>query len=239
MVNVLIVYAHPEPRSFNGALRDLAVATLKEQGHEVKVSDLYAMNFKAVADRGDFMQQANPDFFKYQAEQQHAHLTGTLSPDITAEHEKLQWADTVIFQFPLWWFTVPAILKGWFDRVFTMGFVYGGGKWYDKGGLQGKKAMLSVTVGNVASAYSTRGINGDINAILFPIHHGMLFFSGMEVLEPFLVWGINRVSDEERKQYLSGYKERLMNLNAVPSLRFHPLADYDEHFELKADVVPL
>ncbi|QWU17002.1 NAD(P)H dehydrogenase (quinone) [Paenibacillus sophorae] len=54
-MNVLIVYAHPEPGSFNGAMKDLAVATLIDEGHQVKVSDLYAMNFKAVADRDDFL----------------------------------------------------------------------------------------------------------------------------------------------------------------------------------------
>ncbi|WP_246014345.1 NAD(P)H-dependent oxidoreductase [Paenibacillus rhizophilus] len=124
-MNVLIVYAHPEPESFNGALKDLAVAALTEEGHLVQVSDLYAMKFKAAADRDDFLMPVNPDFFKYQLEQGHASRTNTFSPDIKEEQEKLLWADFVIFQFPLWWYSVPAILKGWFDRVFASGFVYG------------------------------------------------------------------------------------------------------------------
>ena len=61
-MNILIIYAHPEPKSFNGALKDLAVLELTSLGHQVKVSDLYAMNFKAVADGDDFIQRENKGF---------------------------------------------------------------------------------------------------------------------------------------------------------------------------------
>ncbi|AKG33335.1 NAD(P)H-dependent oxidoreductase [Paenibacillus durus] len=78
-MNVLLVYAHPEPKSFNGALKDLAVAFLTDEGHQVKVSDLYAMNFKAAADRDDFLMLENPDFFMYQFEQGKATKTNTFA----------------------------------------------------------------------------------------------------------------------------------------------------------------
>ncbi|GIM45425.1 NAD(P)H dehydrogenase [Collibacillus ludicampi] len=232
-MNALIVYAHPEPKSFNGALKDLAVRFLTEQGHQVQVSDLYAMNFKAVADREDFVELSNPEFFKYQLEQIHASQNGLFSPDIAAEMEKLRWADFVLFQFPLWWFSVPAILKGWIDRVFAMGFVYGGGMWYDKGGLKGKKAMLSLTTGGPAHIYSKDGINGDIDQILFPIHHGMLFFSGMEVLPPFIAWSVASASDEQRERYLEEFKQRLLTIESTEPIPFHPLSHYGENLQLK------
>jgi Putative NADPH-quinone reductase (modulator of drug activity B) len=54
-MNILIVYAHPEPRSLNAALKDFAVMHLRQQGHSVQVSDLYAMKFKAVLDTDDFL----------------------------------------------------------------------------------------------------------------------------------------------------------------------------------------
>lgn len=234
-MNALIVYAHPEPKSFNGALKDLAVRVLTEQGHQVQVSDLYAMNFKAVADRGDFAELSNSEFFKYQLEQIHASQNGLFSPDIAAEMEKLRWADFVLFQFPLWWFSVPAILKGWIDRVFAMGFVYGGGMWYDKGGLKGKKAMLSLTTGGPDHIYSKDGINGDIDQILFPIHHGMLFFSGMEVLPPFIAWSVASVSDEQRERYLEEFKQRLLTIDSTKPISFHPLSHYGENLRLKDD----
>ena len=63
-VNVLIVYAHPEAKSFNGAMRDIAVATLTRSGHQVVVSDLYQMRFNPVVGLGDFMgERADPGFF--------------------------------------------------------------------------------------------------------------------------------------------------------------------------------
>ncbi|MGC5324681.1 NAD(P)H-dependent oxidoreductase [Brevibacillus sp. SYSU BS000544] len=106
------------------------------------------MKCKAVADRNDFLIMENSEFLKYQLEQKHASKTNSFAEDIREEQEKLLWADFVIFQFPLWWYSVLAILKGWFDRVFASGFVYGNevGR-YDTGGLKGKKAMLSTLTG--------------------------------------------------------------------------------------------
>ncbi|BCG57390.1 NAD(P)H-dependent oxidoreductase [Paenibacillus sp. URB8-2] len=235
-MNVLIVYAHPEPKSFNGALKDLAVAALTAEGHQVQVSDLYAMNFKAAADRDDFMMPENPDFFKYQLEQGHASRTNSFSQDIKEEQEKLLWADFVIFQFPLWWYSVPAILKGWFDRVFASGFVYGQGIGrYDQGGLKGRKAMVSTTTGSPRQAYTPYGMDGDIHEkILYHIHHGMLYFAGFEPVEPFIAWTPAR-DEEARNRYLDEYKKRLQNLSAIPSIPYHPTAHYDEHHQLKIE----
>jgi NAD(P)H dehydrogenase (quinone) len=117
--HVLIVYAHPEPQSLNGSLTSVAVATLREQGHEVQVSDLYAMKWNAVADAADFRQMQQPDRLHYVRESKHAYTDRTQAPEIEAEQRKLFWADAVIFQFPMWWFTMPAILKGWVERVFA------------------------------------------------------------------------------------------------------------------------
>lgn len=68
-MNVLMVYAHEEKRSFNGAMRDRAVSVLRESGHIVEVSGLYAMQFNPVGGRNDFTTLADPGFFKYGVEQ--------------------------------------------------------------------------------------------------------------------------------------------------------------------------
>jgi hypothetical protein len=110
--NVLVVHAHPESKSLTSALKDLAVETLTAQGHTVQVSDLYAANWKAVADRGDFLAQAQPDRLSYAAESRHAFATGTQSPDVEAEQQKLLWADAVLLSFPIWWLaSVPMAAK--------------------------------------------------------------------------------------------------------------------------------
>ena len=155
-MKVLIVYAHHEPRSFNGALKDTAVTTLGASGHEMIVSDLYAAGFEAAATRGDFLGTADPGYFKYQTEQRAAWANGRgdgFAPDITEEQRRLVWCDLVILQFPLWWFSVPAVLKGWIDRVLAVGFAYGGGRWFEAAPLAGRKALLSVTMGAKADRW--------------------------------------------------------------------------------------
>jgi NAD(P)H dehydrogenase (quinone) len=156
-MNVLIVHAHEEPKSFNGAMRETAVRVLQETGHTVTVSDLYAMQFNPVGGKHDFTSLAEPAFFKYGVEQTKATEAKTFASDVVAEQEKLFWADFLIFQFPLWWFGLPAILKGWVDRVFAAGLTYGGGRWYSNGVFGGKRAMLSLTTGGSPSIYSSRG----------------------------------------------------------------------------------
>lgn len=84
-MNCLIVYAHPEPKSFNAALRDAACQELRRQGHSVEVSDLYAMNFKPVVDRTDFLTCHDASHFNVSLEQRKAHVSGGLAPDIAGE----------------------------------------------------------------------------------------------------------------------------------------------------------
>jgi NAD(P)H dehydrogenase (quinone) len=218
-MKVLIVHAHPEPRSFVGALRDVAVEELTRLGHEVRVSDLHALGFRADSGRHDFLEAADPSYLKPQREQMHASERGTFAPDVQAEIEKLLWADTVLWTFPLWWFSLPAILKGWVDRVFVMGAIYGGGRVYAKGALGGRRAMLAFTTGGPAAAYAPGGANGDLNVLLYPIHHGMLWFTGMEVLPPFVVYGPARMSAEERDSALGTWRERLRGLEDLVPMR--------------------
>jgi NAD(P)H dehydrogenase (quinone) len=231
-MNVLIVYAHEEPHSFNAAMKNTAIQTLEGQGHKVQVSDLYRMGFKAVGDSEDFHQRKDRHILKRQAEEQHAMELGTIAHDILEEQDKLRAADLVILQFPLWWFGLPAILKGWVDRVMAMGFAYGGGKWYDQGGLKGKRALLSVSTGGPAPLYGPRGINGPMDQVLFPIQHGILFFCGFEVLSPFIAYSPARASQEERAGMLAEYAERLRHLDAEQPLPFHPLNHYGEGLQL-------
>ncbi|MBS4076671.1 NAD(P)H-dependent oxidoreductase, partial [Ameyamaea chiangmaiensis] len=188
-MNVLIVFAHPERHSLNGALLDVAVSELTAQGHDVQVSDLYAMHWKAAVDKDDFPALSSDEPLKVWKASNDGFAANALTEDVKAEQEKLLWADTVILQFPLWWFAMPAILKGWVDRVYASGFAYGVGehseqRWgdrYGEGVMAGKRAMLMVTAGGWPEHYSDRGINGPIDDLLFPINHGILFYPGFTV----------------------------------------------------------
>jgi NAD(P)H dehydrogenase (quinone) len=244
-MNVLLVFAHPEPRSLNGALRDVAVAELEDQGHEVRVSDLYAEGWKAQIDRTDFSQLAPDARLNVAAASGEAFAGHTLTDDVKAEQQKLLWADAVILQFPLWWFTMPAILKGWVDRVYSHGFTYGVGehsdrRWgnrYGEGVFAGKRAMLIVTTGGWEEHYSARGINGPIDDLLFPINHGILFYPGFDVLPSFVVHRVNRLDEAGFAAVAGLLRERMRTLftarpipyrrqnhgdYAIPSMQLHP-----------------
>src|SRR6266702_2638565 len=112
-MRVFIVHAHPEPKSFNGAMTRAAAEALAAAGHEVRVSDLYAMRFDPASDRRNFVTAHDPDYYRQQAEEAHAAQHDGFSPDLQAEMDKLFWCDALILQFPLLWFGLPAILKGW------------------------------------------------------------------------------------------------------------------------------
>ncbi|MFE5601687.1 NAD(P)H-dependent oxidoreductase [Streptomyces coelicoflavus] len=226
-MKTLIVHAHPEPRSLNGSLKDLAVSTLEAAGHEVRVSDLYAMDWKAGVDAADYREHAtNP--LRVVPSSGRAYEAGALTADVAAEQEKLLWADTVVFQFPLWWYTMPAILKGWVDRVFTYRFAYGVGvhdetrygERFGEGTLRGRRAILSVTVGGPEAHYSDRGINGPIEDLLFPIHHGILYYPGLEVLPPFVLYGADKLTQGAYDDAAKAWTERLLTLETTEPIAF-------------------
>lgn len=237
-MNIFIVYAHPEPRSFNGALKDKAVDVLSAAGHNVTVSDLYAMDFQPAIGPQDFKgTRADPDFLSFPREQAHALETVSLSRDIVAEQEKLAAADLLILQFPVWWFGMPAIMKGWADRVFAKGFAYMPGRKYDTGMFKGKLAIVSATTGTSADTYAPDGIDGDIQSVLWPIHNGLLRYSGFDVLPPFVAYMPERVGEDGRSAQLDAYAERLLSIDSTPRLFFHPSEDYGPNERLKPGVL--
>ncbi|HUN69755.1 MAG TPA: NAD(P)H-dependent oxidoreductase [Burkholderiales bacterium] len=211
-MNVFVVYWHPEPQSFNGALFRTACDALAAAGHEVRTSDLHEMRFDPVSSRANFTTVKDPDYLKLQIEEMHATEANGFSPQIETELRKLEWCDLMIWQFPLWWFGLPAVVKGWVDRVFAMGRTYGGSRIYQGGVFRGKRALLSLTTGGPEGAYRKGAFNGDIAAILRPIHRGMLEFVGFEVLAPHIVYGPVRMADEQRKQALAAYAFRLQGI---------------------------
>lgn len=227
-MNVLIVHAHNEPQSFSTALCQLAEETLRGEGHAVQVSDLYAMNWNPVASAADFGARSNPDYLVYALEQREGAKHQTIAADIQAELDKLLWADLVIFNFPIYWFSAPAILKGWFDRVLVSGICYGGKRFYDQGGLAGKKALIAVTLGGRDHMFGDGAIHGPLEDMLRPILRGTLAYTGMTVLPPFVAWHVPYISNEARQDFLRQYQDRLQHLESDPPLEFVRLDQFDE-----------
>ncbi|HEY4180397.1 MAG TPA: NAD(P)H-dependent oxidoreductase [Kofleriaceae bacterium] len=227
---VLVLHAHPHPRSLTRHLATAASAELAAAGHRVLESDLYGMGWKAVFDGDDFRDRQDTERLSFISESGHAFTTGTQTADVQAEQEKLIAADAIVMQFPLWWFTAPAIVKGWIDRVFAFGFAYGykgaGNRYrYGEGGLAGKRALLSVTVGGPEVDYGPRGINGPLEQLLFHITHGTLFFAGFDVMPTYAVY--DAVGLEDASAATRGLATRLAGLFTDTPIPFRRQNDGD------------
>lgn len=243
---ILIIYAHPEPASITRQLVDVSVQTLTSQGHEVLQSDLYGMRWKAVFDADDFPSRTNPERLSFIMESGNAYSTGQQSPDVAAEQAKLLAADAVILQFPLWWYGVPAILKGWIERVYAFGFAYGyknGTNEYRFGDgiLKGKRALVNVMTGGPEADYSPRGINGPIDQLLFPLTHGALFYPGMDVLPIHPVYGAAHITtSEEVEAVKAAWRSRLEGLFTDTPIPFRSQngGDFPDRHMMADDVAP-
>jgi NAD(P)H dehydrogenase (quinone) len=227
-MNVFIVHAHPEPRSFTSALRDAAVDELGKRGHQVEVSDLYAMRFDPIAKGEDFTSRHDGEYLVYALEQRKALATRSLAPDIAAEVEKLKRADLILLSFPMFWFSVPAIMKGWIDRVLLSGLCYGGRRFYDQGGLRGKRMLAVFTLGSREIMFGAQALHGELEAMLRPLLRGTFYYIGCDVLEPFVAWHVPYISAVDRAAILIRYRARLASIESDIPLTYPSLSDFDE-----------
>jgi NAD(P)H dehydrogenase (quinone) len=198
-MNTLIVVAHPEPQSFNMAMVAAARDALAATGQEVRILDLYADGFDPVLRREQFPTRKNPSVFEPMVEQAHQAQLAAVAPDVARSQALLRWADNVILQFPLWWWSLPAAMKGWIDRVFSAGFAYGGSD------LEGRRAMLLVS----AETKSERFASGAPNHPLEHIERGMLKFSGFQVLPAFVAADIHDLAPAERSTTLQNLSQHV------------------------------
>lgn len=179
-MNTLVIYAHPSPSSFNAAIKDTVVEALMKRGDSVEVRDLYAMKFDPV------LQPAAP-----------------LGEDVLQEQKYIIDADHIIIVNPIWWFNMPAILKGYIDRVFTYGFAYAYGEAGIDGLLKGKNVTIINTAGGANEVYEANGIN---DALMKTIAYGIYAFSGLEIAKYYIAHNVIQASDEQRADMLSEIK---------------------------------
>jgi NAD(P)H dehydrogenase (quinone) len=239
------VYAHPRPGSLNERLFRDGVKTLSAR-YRVATSDLYAQRFDPVLGEHDLGElAAEPGNIAELAGE--AYARGQAPADVRAEQAKLAAAELLVVQFPLWWYGPPAILKGWFDRVLTSGFAYGDvdaetglPRRYGDGGLAGRRALIVVTAGEDAHSVGPRGISGDLESLLFPITHGVLWYVGIETLGLHVIHDADALDGEGVARESTRLRERLRTVDAEPARRFRSLrdGDYRETRALRADLLP-
>lgn len=190
-MKTLIVLAHPNAKSFNSAVVDKIEETLKNKGEEVVVRELYKMKFEPVLTWQEMDEQRS----------------GTIKEDILAEQKLIDECEHLIFVYPLWWTSLPAILKGYIDRVFAYGYAYAFSEDGNvQGLLKGKKATLITTYGTPKEIYDTSGMN---DAIRKTVDTGIFEFCGMEVKEHIFLGGVPMIDENKGKEILESIAQKL------------------------------
>lgn len=182
-MNHLIVYCHPNPKSFSHAILEAAVTASKDKGHETLVRDLYSIGFDPILKGSDFV----------------GFQSGKAPADIAEEQKHVAWADLITFVYPLWWTGLPALLKGYIDRVYSNGFAYSYGETGPVGLLKGKKAVLFTTMGTPNTYYEQSGM---LPAMHLTADTGIMTFCGIDTLQHTFFGGVPMSDDSTRKGML-------------------------------------
>ncbi|WP_426258925.1 NAD(P)H-dependent oxidoreductase [Sphingomonas sp. DC1600-2] len=228
----LLVHAHSEADSFVSAMRDRIALALGASGYEIEHSDLYAMDWNPVLSPADFGSRKDESHLTYALEQRHNYQVGTLSSDVAAEIAKVQEAELVVFTFPLFWFNVPAILKGWIDRVFVSGPFYGGKTIYGRAGMTGKKATAAFSLGGREYMFGPEGLHGPlVDGFLRSFFQGSLGYVGFEVIEPFVAYHTPYLPLIERTTCLDALGDRFATLDAQARMPMPDLSRFGDRFE--------
>ena len=188
IMKVLIVFTHPNSSSFNHGILDNVTSGLKEAGHEIKVKNLYQDNFNPVLDSNDLSQLHQ----------------GNIPERIANEHNDLLWAEGLVFIYPLWWFTPPAMLKGWFDVVLSNGVAFEYSSEGARGLLTHKKALVFITAGASAEYFEENEL---LEMSQRPLTDGTLGFCGVKEVIPKIYYDIINCTDEERAEILQQAKK--------------------------------
>lgn len=211
-----IVLAHPSPGSFNAALCDAAADEARALGHEVTVSDLYALGFNPAGGPADFASAPDADDFHYQSAQLAASLESGFAPEVAREQALLLNADCLMLQFPIWWGGPPAMLKGWIDKVSAYGLAYVDGTRFERGLFQGRRALVSVTTGGTPRRFTDEGGYGDIDQVLWPTRRLFLEYLGFETHPTQVSYAVARCGADERAEMITALRARIRELMAVP-----------------------
>lgn len=179
----LIIYSHPNPESFNHAILETFTAGLRKKGHEVRVRDLYELGFDPVLSASDFELLGK----------------GLASADVKREQDEVRWADFITFIFPCWWAAMPAITRGYIDRVFSSGFAYIDDEKGLRGLLGGKKAFYFCTLGAPSEVYEKFGI---FKSMAQTIDESIFKFCGLALVGSKYFGSVPKVTQAQRKAML-------------------------------------
>lgn len=192
-MKVLVIYAHPNPASFCHAVLETVTETLKSGNHTVEIRDLYAIRFDPILKPADFEGIGS----------------GNVPEDIKTEQNHISWAERIIVIHPVWWTGLPAVIKGYVDRVFSYGFAYSVNDQGIVKLLGGKKVVIINTQGTPKEPYEASGM---FEAMKKTSDTGIYQFCGMEVLNHIFFPAVPYVDDNARRDYLATVKEVIASI---------------------------
>ncbi|MGD6818973.1 NAD(P)H-dependent oxidoreductase [Metabacillus sp. 84] len=192
-MKALIIFAHPKLDSFNGAILETVMDQLKMLQAEIVVRDLYRLNFQPV-----LMEDNYSEFFQTK-----------VSPDIAEEQSYIQWAEQLIFIFPTWWAGMPAMLKGYIDRVFTNGFAFRMLKGGSEGLLKGKNGLIFQTTGQPEQNLKPSQL---VMAMETAMDYGIFHLCGIEMVSHRFMYGVTFADQATKKRMLREVRDILQIL---------------------------
>lgn len=182
--NFLIIYAHPNPESFNSAVKDKVISTLITRNISYQLIDLYKENYNPVLSLNE--------------------LNGKVTDEIKKHQQLISASTHIIFIFPVWWFRAPAILEGFIDKTFVPGFAYRFKQIIGKYGipvplLKEKKVLAIITHG--APALPVKILY--VNAVKYRFLLGFLSFCfNLFKCKIVQLWSVPFINEQQRKKYL-------------------------------------
>ena len=200
--------------SFNHRLFLRECDFFEQSGYNVISTQLSHDNFNPVSDRNNFTACSGKDFFSQKKEERAASKNNTFHPDIEAEIVKLESCDFLLWQFPLRHFSMPAVLKGYVDKHFALGRIYGGINIYENGFFRGKRTLLSIVSEYDEEYYRPGGLHGNIHEILNPIHRGILQYVGFDVLGDHIFYAPDEKMPDEQEKMMDDFIRRLHYISA-------------------------
>lgn len=184
-MRTLVVHCHPDPESFTAAVRDRAIEALRERGHEVRLTDLYAMRFDPVLS----------------GREEARHLEPGPDPSVADHAADLLWCQRLVLIYPTWWSGQPAMLKGWFDRVLVKDIAFE---------LPPDSNRIHAKLRNVRRivAITTHGSSKFVNALEGEVGKRMVTRTLRAVCHPFArtswiaLYGIDTATDSRKTAFL-------------------------------------
>jgi len=180
-MRIYVLFAHPDPESFNGQLAAGYCSAAIAAGHEVRRQDLFELEFDPILRLG--LRAVQP-----------------LEVDLIAARANLDWCEHLVLFYPVWWGNVPALLKGFFDRILYSEITYhhdvDDPSW--TGMLQGRSAHIITTSDAPASWLKDHNRDSDLNAV----RRGTLEFCGMGPVTVTRIGGVKDMDTKRRDRWI-------------------------------------